>query len=439
MVQQLIKYLREDIWRVRLRDLPRSRLWLFRPLRVVSLALRGFDEDRCQLRASALTFYSLLSIVPVLALAFGIAKGFGMQNNLEVVIAERFQGQEEVVAWLIEFANAFLANTQGGVVAGVGVALLFWTVIKVLGNIENSFNAIWGVRTSRSLARKFSDYLSIMLICPILLMLSSSMTVFITTQITLITERIALLGPLSGVIALLLNILPYAVLWIMFCFIYIFLPNIKVSFKAAFTAGIISGTIYQVVQWAYVYFQVGFSKYNAVYGSFAALPLFLVWLQVSWLIVLFGAEISFAVDNEETYEFERDCSRATPRFKRLLSLRIAQACIQRFVKGKGGVSTVDVAHQLETPIRLVRELLFNLVEAGVLSELKQNGSVGELYQPARPLDQLTIKYVSDALDSRGYDHEAMVKRGELAALEKRIEAVDKLIQKSSENTPLTSL
>lgn len=439
MLKNVASFLREDIWRVRRQTLSRRQSWVFRPLRIILLALRGFGEDRCQLRASALTFYSLLSIVPVLAMAFGIAKGFGLQQALEATLTERLQGQEEVLQRLIEFANAFLASTQGGVVAGVGVALLFWTVIKVLGNIESSFNDIWGVRKGRALGRKFSDYLSIMLICPVLLMVSSSVTVFISSQVTLLTEKLALLGPLSGLISGLLNLLPYAVLWVLFTFIYMFLPNTRVSLKAGLTAGIVAGTIYQLLQWAYLFFQIGVSKYNAVYGSFAALPLFLVWLQVSWLVVLFGAEVSFAVDNEETYEFEQDCGRASPRFKRLLSLRIAEMCVKEFSSGEGPLRAAEIAQRLEAPIRLVRELLFDLVTAGVLSEVKQDGVAGEWYQPGRDLGGLTIKQVLDALDSRGRDNASMVKDSELKKIRQKVDSIDRQISASSDNVLLREL
>src|SRR5512135_3422862 len=177
MIRKIMRFLTNDLWRIRTRDLPRHRVMLVHPLRVVMRAWRGFDEDKCQLRASALTFYTLLSMVPVVAMAFGIAKGFGFENLLQKLILERLQGQEAVANQIIDFANKFLANARGGLIAGIGVAVLFWTVIQVLGNIESSFNDIWGVKQSRTLMRKLADYLSIMLICPVLLIVSSSATI----------------------------------------------------------------------------------------------------------------------------------------------------------------------------------------------------------------------------------------------------------------------
>ena len=179
-----VRFVSGDIWRTQLTDLPPWKRLIVRMLRVLLLAVRGFKDDFCMLRASALTFFTMLSIVPVAAMAFGIAKGFGFQTVLEKQLYENFPGQEEVVGKVVEFAQSLLETTQGGLIAGIGLVLLFWAVIKVLSNIEESFNSIWGVRQPRTIARKFSDYLSIMLVAPVLVLVSGSATVFITTQIT---------------------------------------------------------------------------------------------------------------------------------------------------------------------------------------------------------------------------------------------------------------
>ncbi|MCK5393541.1 MAG: YihY/virulence factor BrkB family protein, partial [Candidatus Omnitrophica bacterium] len=194
MGEKIVNFLTKDIWRIKLRDLPRSRSFFIKQLRIIILALREFAEDKCQLRASALTFYSLLSIVPVVAMAFGIAKGFGFEKVLEKQLLSKVSGQEQVLTQIFDFAKTLLENTKGGLVAGIGVVVLFWTVIKVLTNIERSFNDIWGIKKTRPLGRKFSDYLSVMVICPILLIVSSSITVFITTQTTMIIDKFVVLG-----------------------------------------------------------------------------------------------------------------------------------------------------------------------------------------------------------------------------------------------------
>ncbi|MBW1797871.1 MAG: YihY/virulence factor BrkB family protein, partial [Deltaproteobacteria bacterium] len=182
-IRSIIDFLTHGVWRVRLGTLPRNKSFLLKQLRIIILAFRGFAEDKCYLRASALTFYTLLSVVPAAALAFGVAKGFGLQKLLEKELMDKLKGQEEVVNQIINFANSMLDETRGGLIAGIGVVLLFWLIIKLLGNIEESFNDIWGIKQARTYGRKLSDYLSVMLICPVLLILSGSITVFITTQI----------------------------------------------------------------------------------------------------------------------------------------------------------------------------------------------------------------------------------------------------------------
>ncbi len=275
-VGKLRGYLEADIWRVRARELPGKKSFLIRQIRIFLLAFRGFREDKCQLRASALTFYSLLSVVPILAMAFGVSKGFGMDKLLEERILERFQEQQEVASRLIAFATSFLENTKGGIIAGVGVALLFWTIVKVLGNIEQSFNDIWGVKQGRTLARKFTDYLSLMLIAPLLFIMSGSVTVLITSEVTAIMEKISILGAVGPLIFTLLKLLPYMMIWLLFTVLYMMMPNTRVKFRSALFGGVIAGTIYQLVQWVYINFQIGVSSYGAIYGSFAALPLLLV-------------------------------------------------------------------------------------------------------------------------------------------------------------------
>jgi membrane protein len=408
-------------------------------LRIVVLAVRGFDEDRCQLRASALTFYSLLSIVPVIAIIFGIAKGFGFQEVLEKELLKKFSAHQAVLTQVMDFAKSLLETTQGGLIAGIGLVILFWTVIKVLGSIERSFNKVWGVQKSRSWSRKFTDYISVLLIAPILFFLSSSIMVFITSQVTFITEKFALMGVFSSLIFFLLKLLPYCIVWILFTFIYIFIPNTKVRFTSALVAGIVAGSIYQLVQWGYIAFQVGVARYNAIYGSFAALPLFLVWLQMSWLVVLFGAEISFSLQNVDTYEFEPDCLRVSVSFKKLLSLRITHLMVKNFSEGKPPLTATMITHALEVPIRLVRQVLFELTESGIVSAVVTEDGENPAYQPGRDSNSLTIQCVIDALEKRGVNTIPTPNTKELKVLSESLQAFNDTLVHSPANKLLKSI
>ena len=439
MLSKLIRFLKTDIWRIRLKNYPRSKSFFLRQLRIIVLAVRGFDEDKCKFRASALTFYSLLSFVPVIAMMFGVAKGFGLEKRVEAELMQRMQGQTEIAEKVISFANSLLENVHGGFIAGIGVAFLFWTIIKVLSNIENSFNDIWGVKTPRSIGRKFSDYLSMMLVCPFLLVMASSITVIISSQVRVIVQKIPFFNALGPFIFELLKLLPYCTIWLMFTFVFIFMPNTKVKLKYGLLAGIVAGTIFQFVQWVYINFQIGAAKYGAIYGSLAALPLFLLWLQVSWLVILFGAELSFAHQNVETYEFEQDCLSASYSFKKLLSLLITHLLVKNFCKAEQASDAEKISHTLEIPIRLVRQILFELVESGVLSQVKKGDNRDVAYQPAVDVGKLTVKYVVESLEQRGNSTIPVGQRSELEKLSDCLNTFADDIEKSPANILLKDL
>lgn len=435
MVRRAIRFLREDIWRIRLRSVPRPRFWLLRLVRVTLLACRGFTENRGQLRASALTYYTLLSIVPVLAAGFGIAQGFGLQERLREYLTRQLRGQEEVLSWFLRFTDSLLADTEGGLVAGVGVIFLFWAVIGLLGHVEHAFNDVWGVRQGRPLSRKVTDYLALLLICPVILAVTGSVTVFLAGPVAEWAARTTLFWPLRGTLLILLGLFPFVVLWLLLGSLYRYMPYTRVSLPAAMIAGVVAGTVYQITQWAYVYFQIGVTRYNAIYGGFAALPLFLIWLQASWLIVLFGAEVSFAIDNEATYEFEQESASASQRLKSLVAVRIAQVCAERFEREGGPLTEAEIAQRLEAPIRLVRDRLFELTAAGMLAEVNA-GPGGTAYLPAMPPGGLTIAGVLAAMSRRGLDQPSMLNADELAGLERRFAAMEQAVRDHPANAPL---
>ncbi len=402
-VLAIVRFITIDLWSIRLSDITSRKALLIRYLRVLSLSVRKFTEDRLQFRASALTFFSMLSVVPLLAMGFGIAKGFGFEKNLEEQLANNLQGHEEVLKWLLTFTNSFLQKTQGGLIAGVGLAVLFWSVMKVFGNIESSFNDIWQIKKARSFVRKFSDYLSMMLVSPILIITASSANVFFSTQLQTIDDRIAILGYLSPIIFFLLKLIPYVLIWLLFTMIYLVMPNIKVNIKSGVIAGVIAGSIFQITQWGYIHFQIGVSNYGAIYGSFAALPLFLMWMQISWLIVLFGAEISYSDQNIDYYEFEKETQNISPHAKRIVSLLIAHRIIQNFKNGEIPLNASELSKDLRLPIRLVKNILCELVKARIVSEVNVEKSKVVAYQPAQYIERFTVRFISNSLDKLGHN------------------------------------
>ena len=439
LIKNLVEFLTVGIWRMPLYEIHGVKIFLIKQLRIIMLALRGFSEDKVSLRASALTFYSLLSVVPTLAMIFGIAKGFGFQNKLEGELVNGFKGHEEALNWIVNMARNYLENVKGGLIAGIGLIVLFWTVMGLLTNIERSFNGIWQVKKSRPFVRKLTDYLSIMLIAPIFLFVTSSANVFITSQIDLITTEVALIGQIKPVINFFLHFIPYFLIWFLLTIVYMAMPNTKVNFSSALVGGIIAGTLVQLSQWGYVYFQIGVSKYNAVYGSFAALPLFLIWLQVSWLIVLLGAEISFAKQNVARYEYEYDSLNISYKLKSILTLLVANYVIKIFEKGDTPFTSFQLSRELKIPVGIVRSITFELTEAGIFSETLRQNPKEKAYQPGRDIHTITVHSVLKKLENKGIQKMTSATGKEYLKIAVVVEGFEQIIENSPSNVLLKDI
>jgi membrane protein len=401
MYHKLLKFIQDDIWLLHEQDLPYVHEKIIKYLKIVILSLQSFGLDLCQLRASALTLYSILSIVPVIAMLFGIAKGFGFETMLEQELLQRVPNQDALVTQLIGFAKNLLENTKGEVVAGIGIVVLFWTIISLIGNIEASFNYIWKIGKSRSLGRKFSDYLSLMLLAPVLLIAASSITVLVSTQITWFITVIQLPAFATWLVVKALSLSPVLLMIVLFSFTFIFMPNHKINFRAGILAGVVTGLSYQLLQWAYISLQIGASSYNAIYGSFAALPLFVVWLQSCWMIVLFGCEMAFFTQNYQTYRNHNRFANLSFALKKLVALQIMHLIVKNFSQLHAPLSAADIAGKLAVPIAIVQDVLAKLVRSHLLAELKEPDDSDEVYLPAVDIHILTISYVINALEQCG--------------------------------------
>ena len=439
MLSRLLQFLKIDIWNIQSQKLSGKKSFLLRQLRLVLMAARGTWEDRLQLRASALTFNTLLAIVPIIALAFAIAKGFGFETSLEERLLLEFPGYETVMTQVVAYAHNLLERTKGGMMAGIGIILLFWASINVLSHLERSLNDIWDVKKSRSIWRKFSDYLTIMMLSPVLVILSSSVTVYIKTQVTAIVEGVSLLGTVSPVIYFLLKLLPFVIISMLFSLIYLLMPNTKVRFTSGVLAGFIAGGLYHILQHTYLNFQFLIAKYNAIYGSFAALPLFLIWLHLSWLIVLFGAEISFAHQNIGTFEFDQESRQVSFGMKKLLALLISHLVVQRFAEAGTPFTMTQLSGKLEVPIRLVHRIVADLTESGILSEVENGVTDEPAYQPAVDTSLLSMGYIVSALEKLGSDNIPILQTGGTEALCASLTRFQETIDRSPDNLLLKDL
>jgi membrane protein len=393
-------FLEQDLWEA---DLARQGFWrkfFWQQAQLWTVVLRDFFADRCMLRASALTFTTLLSIVPLLALMFSVLKGFGVQKTLEPLLLKHLAvGSGEVVSLIITYID----NTNVARLGTFGLVFLMITVLTLLSNIEESFNKVWGVEETRPLLRRFTDYFSVVTIGPIFVVVAISMTSSMKSQTFVqgLLER-AYVGEF---VLTLFKILPFMVMWLVFAGLYLFMPNTKVSPRAALIGGICGGTIWQLCQWFYLYFQVGVARYNAIYGTMAALPVFMVWIYLSWAIVLFGLEVTYAT--QTLHRIRQDIRTRNINFasRELIALTVLLYLARCFFRGNRAQTLEDIAVHLSIPPRLLRDVMQELRRLGYISEVAaeqaENG-----YQPARALESCRVHEIIRGLSEDGvrYDH-----------------------------------
>ena len=428
-----IKQINDFIWHTSMADISKGKSFIIRQLRIIIIAARGFMSDRVQLRASALTLYTMLSIIPFVAIAFGIAKGFALDQKLQELLTSEFQTQPEVLTWILNQANIAIQATRGGYIAGIGLIILIWSVMSLLDQIESSFNHIWHVDESRPWLRKFTDYLAIMIIAPVILVLSSSLTVVISTVLPDLIERASILEFFKPLVGFLIKLAPYVLTWIALTVLFIIMPNTKVRFGPALVSGIIAGTILQFLQWLYIDLQFGITKLSAIYGSFAAIPLFIIWVQSSWIILLLGAELTFANQNISRYEVDSEVLEVSHFQRRALVLMIMSLIVRNFVTGEKPYSSATISSLLKMPVRLVIDVLQDLAGAGLVSVIHDNEYQDRFYQPSVDTSKLSVSYIIDRFDRKGSDQKLFLKSSEYKKVVSMMEKFYSLIDKSDSN------
>ena len=404
LLARTIRFVTYDIWRITENEVSGLKEIYINIIKTVILAVRGFQSENLQTKASALTYSTLLSIVPLLAVLLGIAKGFGFQGTVRQELFDYFPGHEMELNKAFEFVESYLAQAQGGVIIGVGLILLFYTVINLISSVEDTFNDIWQIQKSRPWYRKISDYLALFLVLPVLMTASSGLSIFMSTLQNSFLGQYLFFTPLME---LFLHIAPYIITTLAFTGLYVSLPNTKVRFVNGLVAGFIAGCAFQLFQFIYINIsgQIWVSKYNAIYGSFAALPLLLLWLQLSWLICLFGAELSYASQNVKKFSFERDSKSISRRYKDFLTLLIASLIIKRFVKGEKPYTADELSDAYRIPIRITTQILYLLTELNIIIEVNYgNDDRVAYYQPAIDVNKITVSYLLTRMDEYGSEN-----------------------------------
>lgn len=372
--------------------------WRIGFIKTLNLSVSSFLNADLQSRAAALTYRTLLAIVPALAIVFAICRGFGFQNLLQSQLFRHFPSQRETFEQAFSFVDSYLAHASEGIFVGIGIVFLLWTLISLVGSVEEAFNVVWGVKKGRSLWRKITDYTAIFLILPVLMICSSGLSIFMSSTL----QNAITFEFLSPVYPVLLDVAKYVLTWLFFAGVYMLVPNTKVRFKNAFVSGIISGTAFLILQWLFVSGQMYVAKYNAIYGSFSFLPLLLIWLQFVWVICLSGAVICYSSQNIFRFSFSCEIRNISVGYRRKVTVAIMVIIVKRFIGHRSPMKVTDFVRDYDMPTRLVGDIIEELINAKFLSRVVDEDNEGELaVQPAMDVNGLTVGYLLKTLDSYG--------------------------------------
>lgn len=393
------KFFQKELWIADEEKYPPLFRGVIKIIKIITFSTEQFTNNRIAVRASALTYSTLLSIIPILAILFAIAKGFGFDSIFEGLFRKNMSSHqaELVFTWI----NSYLQHAKSGVFIGVGIVMLLWTILILTDNIERSFNTIWQVKRPRTVFRKITDYFSMILLLPLLIVFSSGLSIFMTTFLTEM-ETFSLLAP---IMKFFIRLLPYAIIWAMFISLFVFIPNTKVKLSHAVIPGILAGSAFQIFQYIYINSQIWVSSYNAIYGSFAAIPMFLLWTQISWSICLFGAEMNYVSQNLESFKYGKESRNISRRYHDFFCTVILSKICKRFENGELPYTAEEISRENKIPIRLTKDILYELQDLQLIYEGVREKKKGEevCYLPGMDINNLTLGVMLNMLDSKGFE------------------------------------
>ena len=397
-IQRLKQFLTKDIWSFEISQKGPLRRAIGKVVKVIVIAVRTFLDERVMTGAAALTYSTLFAIVPILALIFAIARGFGFENIVTGLLNKGVIGQNSNDT-IMNFINQYLqyASDKNGYFVGIGLLFLLFSVYSLANGIETNLNAIWHVKQSRRIGRKITDYFSLLLLIPIGIICMSGITV-VAKDILQNAQGFQLLG---GFVKFLIIAMPYAVAGLILTGFYMFMPNTKVKFRSALIPGIIAGCLFQILQNLYFKGQFSLSSYNTIYGGFAALPLFLLWCNISWAIVLFGCELAYVTQNNDNFNYFKEPDKISRRHEDFYCLMVMTLICKRFNKGLPALKMKEIVHKLQIPHRYVISSLDTLTECGLLETI-QADEREPAYVPSTDTHKLTVVNVLSAISSCGY-------------------------------------
>ena len=399
LINRITVFITKDIWSFELYQKGPLRRAIANTVKVVVIAVRTFLDDKVMTRAAALTYSTLFAIVPILALIFAVARGFGFENIVTGLLKNGIIGENESLNSVMQFIDGYMQYVSSGAFIGIGLLFLLFSVYSLADGIEANLNSIWHVKKSRRMGRKITDYFSLILLIPIGIICLCGMSALASSVLSHM-EGFQLLGGFAKFI--IEDALPYVVAGLILTGFYIFMPNTKVRFKYAIIPGIIAGCLFQALQNLYFNGQFSLSSYNAIYGGFAALPLFLLWLNVSWAIILFGCELAYVSQNNDNFNYFKEPEKISRRHEDFYSLMVMACICKRFNRHETALTRKELADELHIPLRYVVSSLDTLTDSGLLETVLQNDEREPAYVPATDTKQLTVVKVLSAINNSGY-------------------------------------
>ena len=398
-ISEIVRFLRYDMWR---RTLTENDSFFQRLgyllARTVALVIRGFGSKNLNDKAKSLTYSMIFAVVPILAMIVAVAKGFGVVDVIERQLNASFLGETNMVPTIMNMVQRYLDTTQGGLFIGIGIVILLWAIYSFFQSVESAFNKIWNVQNSRSVLRQATTYIAVVVLIPVLIVCSAGITIFVQTTVesTLnmdVTQSFFHRG--AG------KFLQFVMCWFIFTWMYIAIPNTKVHFLNGLIPGIIMGTLFQLLQMLSVYLIAMLGRTSIVYGAFATIPILMTWLQYTSLLILIGAEMSYAIQNNEEFEYEHDLVRMSRRYKDFIMLYLLHTIIMRFEADEAPLTAHELAIRDHLPIRLVNRLLSRMVEVGVLREVFVEGAEDRTFQPALDTHKISVGMVINRIGAQG--------------------------------------
>lgn len=419
----IIRFIRYDMWRMTATDLDsRAKRIGYGIIRTIVLVVRGFTSKNLNDQAKSLTYSLIFAIVPILAMIMAVAKGFGVVDVIQEQLSKSFLGETGMVPTIMAMVERYLDTAQGGVFIGIGILILLWAIYSFFQSVEMAFNRIWNVKKSRSILRQVTTYIAILVLIPVLIVCSAGINIFLHSTF----EGAAHLPALHEFIHTSgMKFLQFVMCWLMFTLMYVAIPNTKVRFMPAFIPGVIMGSLFQLLQMLSVYLIALLGRTSIVYGAFASIPILMTWLQWTSLLILIGAEMSYAIQNNEQFEYEQDLNTMSRRYKDFVMLYLLSIIIKRFEADEEPLSAHELAIRDHLPIRLVNQLLGRMVETNILREVVKENEEESTYQPALDTHKISVGMVIGRIDAQGTEHFLQAPTPEMKAFWENYERVKK--------------